>query len=388
MNLIIFSKIERDICVKSLLEKNNTEVLRQIINFAETEGITNNSICEYISVLLSNDDNIISRLAQSGKKIGDELMKVALMDIDKIFKKLFQTQIKYSPSGNDTGFCEAYIKSIRAMTDSQSPQELLDRLIMHYRTLGCGILAKYCAYKYDGVLTGISKIDNVSFDSLIGLDYQKKILIDNTKALINGKKANNVLLFGDRGCGKSSSVKALLNMFAKDGLRVIEIPKAHISDIPAISATLSEKPNKYILFLDDLSFESNDKEYKALKVAMEGQLQANGDNVLIYATSNRRHLIKETWADREGSEIHRNDHMQETLSLSERFGISLVFSALNQKEYLNVVAEILKRHGITMNEEIEKAALVWQMDYGSKNGRCANQFAADYLARMDNTLNN
>ncbi len=388
MNLIIFNKIERDICVKNILEKNNTEVLRTIISFAETEGITNNSICEYISVLLANDDNIISRLAQSGKKIGSELMKVALMDIDKIYKKLFQTQIKYSPSGNDTGFCDAYIKSIREMTECQSPEELLNKLIHHYRTLGSGILAKYCAFKYDGVLKGISKIDNSSFDSLIGLDYQKKILIDNTKALIKGKKANNVLLFGDRGCGKSSCVKALLNMFANEGLRVIEIPKAHITDIPAISAALNEKPNKYILFLDDLSFESNDTDYKALKVAMEGQLQANGDNVLIYATSNRRHLIKETWSDREGSDIHRNDHMQETLSLSERFGISLVFSTLNQKEYLNVVGEILKRHNVQMTEEIEKAALVWQMDYGSKNGRCANQFVADYLAKMDISLNN
>lgn len=383
MNLIIFGRLERDICVKSILEKNNTEVLRAIINFAETEGVTNNSIREYVSVLLANDDNIISSLAQSGKKIGDELMKIAAMDIDKIYKKLFQTQIKYSPSGNDTGFCDEYIASIRSMTESQSPEELLERLIYHYRTLGSGVLSKFVAFKYNGVLQGISKLDNVSFDELIGLDYQKNILIDNTKALIKGKRANNVLLFGDRGCGKSSSVKALLNMFSKDGLRVIEIPKAHIADIPAISSALNDKPHKYILFLDDLSFEAGDTDYKALKIAMEGQLQANGDNVLIYATSNRRHLIKETWADREGGEIHRNDHMQETLSLSERFGISLVFSSLNQKEYLNIVSEILKRHNVEMNDEIKQAALVWQMDYGTKNGRCANQFVASYLAKLE-----
>ncbi len=383
MNLIIFGRLERDICVKSILEKNNTEVLRAIINFAETEGVTNNSIREYVSVLLANDDNIISSLAQSGKKIGDELMKIAAMDIDKIFKKLFQTQIKYSPSGNDTGFCDEYIASIKSMTESQSPEELLERLIYHYRTLGSGVLSKFIAFKYNGVLQGISKLDNVSFDDLIGLDYQKKILIDNTKALIKGKRANNVLLFGDRGCGKSSSVKALLSMFSKDGLRVIEIPKAYIADIPAISSALNDKPNKYILFLDDLSFEAGDTDYKALKIAMDGQLQANGDNVLIYATSNRRHLIKETWADREGGDIHRNDHMQETLSLSERFGISLVFSSLNQKEYLNIVGEILKRHNVEMDDEIKQAALMWQMDHGTKNGRCANQFAASYLAKLE-----
>ena len=384
MDLIIFDKIRQNECVQAILERDNTKILKDIINFAETEGVTNNSIREYVSVLLANDDNIVSNLAQSGKKIGDELKKIAALDIDKIFKKLFSTQIKYSPSGNDTGFCRGYISSIKELTESQNSQELLERLIEHYRTLGSGILSKYIAFKYDGELLGISKTDSISFDSLVGLDYQKKILIDNTKAFISGKKANNVLLFGDRGCGKSSSVKALLNMFCDDGLRIIEVPKAHIADIPSLTAMLSEKPNKYILFLDDLSFESGDKDYKALKVAMEGQLQARGDNVVIYATSNRRHLIKETWEDRQGSDIHRNDHMQETLSLSERFGISLVFSSPNQKEYLNIVKEMLASHGLEMNADIERAAVVWQMDYGSKSGRCAKQFVLDYLSKVQN----
>lgn len=381
MELIIFDKICSDECIKAILERDNIKILKHIINFAETEGVTDSSIREYVSYVLANDDNIISHLAQSGKKIGTELIKIAAMDIDTIYKKLFSTQIKYSPSGNETGFCSQYIDSIRAMTKSENSQELLERLINHYRTLGSGVLSKYIAFKLDGELFGIEKVDSASFDSLVGLDYQKNILIENTKSFVEGKKANNVLLFGDRGCGKSSSVKALLNMFSDQGLRLIEVPKAHIADIPSLTAYLNDKPQKYILFLDDLSFESNDKDYKALKVSMEGQLQARGDNVLIYATSNRRHLVKETWEDRQGSDIHVNDHLQETLSLSERFGISLVFSSPNQREYLNIVKELLLGYGIEMTEEIEKAAVVWQMDYGSKSGRCAKQFVYDYIAK-------
>ena len=136
-------------------------------------------------------------------------------------------------------------------------------------------------------------------------------------------------------------------MFAKDGLRLIELPKQNIKDIPRLAKKLSEKPHKYILFLDDLSFEAEEPEYKSLKIAMEGQLQAQNDNMLVYATSNRRHLVKETLSDRQGDDMHRNDQMQETLSLSERFGISLVFSAPNQKEFLNIVAHMLEKHGVT-----------------------------------------
>ena len=381
MELIIFDKICSDECVNAIIERDNIRILKNIINFAEEEGVTDSSIREYVSVLLANDDNIISRLAQSGKKVGTELKKIAAMDMDAIYKKLFSTQIKYSPSGNDTGFCSQYIDSIRAMTESENSQELLERLIEHYSRLGSGVLSKYIAFKLDKELFGIEKVDVSSFDSLVGLEYQKNILIENTKSFVEGKKANNVLLFGDRGCGKSSSVKALLNMFSDQGLRLIEVPKAHIADIPSLTAYLNDKPHKYILFLDDLSFESNDKDYKALKVSMEGQLQARGDNVLIYATSNRRHLVKETWEDRQGSDIHVNDHLQETLSLSERFGISLVFSSPNQREYLNIVKELLLGYGIEMNEEIEKAAVVWQMDYGSKSGRCAKQFVYNYVSK-------
>lgn len=384
MDLFIFNNIEKDPCIKGILEKNDAEVLRNIIRFAETEGVTTNSICEYVAVYLANDDNILSALSQSGKTIGSDLYRLALMDIEQIYKKLFAITIKYSPSGNDTGYFDGYIKSIQDLTAAKSAKELLDLLIRHYRSFGGGILGKYTAYKYDGELKGISNTDKTTFDSLIGLEHQKEVLIENTEAFVDGRGANNVLLFGDRGTGKSSSVKALLNMFCDKGLRVIEVSKSGIKSIPYLTEYLSNKPNKYIIFLDDLSFESQDSDYKALKIAMEGQLQANPENVLIYATSNRRHLIKETYADRQGGEMHVNDNMQETLSLAERFGISLVFSAPNQKEYLHIVEELLKQKGIEMTAELEKQAIVWQMNYGGKSARCAKQFAASAAAKTVN----
>ncbi len=380
MDLIVFNNIENNPCIKGVTEKDNVVVFRSIIEFSETEGVTDNAIREYAAALLANDDNILSRLAQAGKRIGEDLYKLALMDIDRIYKKLFSIQIKYVPSGNPIGFYGGYVNSIRSITAAESAEELLDLLIDHYRKLGSGILSKYIAFKYDGILTGVSNTDSVTFDSLVGIEHQKKALIDNTNAFLKGRAANNVLLFGDRGTGKSSSVKALLNMFADSGLRIIEVPKHCIKDIPALSRQLADSPHKYIIFLDDLTFESHETEYRALKVAMEGQLQANPDNVLIYATSNRRHLIRENWSDREGGEIHVNDQLQETLSLSERFGISIVFSAPNQKEYLTIVSEMLKKYGIEMNGDIEKQAIVWQMNYGGRSPRCAKQFVTSYVS--------
>ena len=384
MDLIIFNDIENDPCIRGIIERDSITLLRHMVRFAETEGVTDECIKEYIATILANDENILSALAGKGLEIGDDLFRVAKSDISNIYKNFFSKQtIKYTASGNPTGYSEEYIESIKSITASMSADQLLERLIRHYRTLGFGLTSKYTAYKYEGALEGVSDVDMVDFDTLVGIDYQKKMLIDNTEAFIKGKPSNNVLLFGDRGTGKSSSVKALLNMFHHDGLRLIETPKRYIRDIPKLSKSLAGTPQKYIIFLDDLSFETHESEYRDLKIAMEGQLQANPSNVIIYATSNRRHLIRETWADREGGEVHRNDQIQETMSLAERFGISLVFPAPNQKEYLAIVKSMLERNGIELNAELEKRAIVWQMNYGGRNGRCAKQFVASLAGKKE-----
>ena len=172
VDLLIFNKIENDSCIKGVLEKNNVAVLRGIIEFSETEGVTSSAIKEYVATRLANDDNILSRLAQSDKQIGDDLYKLALLDIEQIYKKLFSIQIKYSPSGNQTGFYDGYINSIKAITEATSAGELLDRLINHYRMLGSGILSKYTAFKYDGALAGVSETDAITFGDLVGIEHQ------------------------------------------------------------------------------------------------------------------------------------------------------------------------------------------------------------------------
>lgn len=382
MNLYVLNTITNDIVINALISGQPEKVMHSIISFAETEGVTDNAFHEYVVSLIANNDNIVSKLAGAGKKIGKGLIDALKHDISVIFDKVFPAiSSEYTPSGNDTGFFDDYTASIKKLCEQNDTNSFADLLIEHYKKLGGGIISKYIAFKYDDELIGISNNDSITFSALVGLEYQKEILIGNTLAFIEGKTANNVLLFGDRGTGKSSSVKALLNMFSEEGLRVIEMPKKQIKNIPSLVNFLSGKPHKYIIFLDDLSFESNESDYKDLKVAMDGQLEARPDNVLIYATSNRRHLIKETWADREGGEIHTNDNIQETLSLSERFGISLVFSAPTQKEYLHIVSELLKSRGLEMNAEIERKAIVWQMNYSGRSGRCASQFVASYIAK-------
>ena len=379
MDLFIFDGIKDDPIVNAILEKDNATLLRGIVRFAETEGVTEDSLREYIATLLANDENVLSMLARGQKRIGDDLCRLAMLDIETVFTRLFDTKIKYKPSGNSTGYYVGYTESIRKITSSNTPNELLENLLSHYSSLGNGLLSKYIAFRYDGELKGIENSDKADFDDIVGMEHQKKVLTDNTKAYLEGKFANNVLLFGDRGTGKSTSVKALLNMFAKDGLRVIELPKSAITKIPELTKQLEDSPHKYILFLDDLTFERHDTEYRALKIAMEGQLQANAGNVLVYATSNRRHLIRETWADRDGGEVHVNDNKQEMLSLAERFGISLFFPAPDSKQYIEIVRVLLERNGIEMTEEIKKEAVRWEMNYGGKSGRCAKQFVADFL---------
>ena len=380
MELFIFYNVLQHSTIQALLAGENVHTMRELITFSETEGITDLPLTELIVSLLANDENILSGLVQANRKVGKDLYEFALKDLRKIFT-LFEkgAEFVYHNSKNASSFAQGYCTSIHNMTNAKTPEELLELLIAHYRLLGVGVFAKYIAFGFDGRVHGIAQIDReIVLDSLIGLVHQKKVLVENTEALLAGKQANNVLLFGDRGTGKSSCVKALLNLYASRGLRVIEVQKQQIHALAQLFSQLAAKPNQYIIFLDDLSFEKQDADYKALKTLMDGQLQAMPKNVVIYATSNRKHLVKESWSDRQPDDVHANDNMQETLSLAERFGISLVFSLPNQKEYLQIVGELLARNGIEMTAEIEKQAMVWQMNYGSKSPRCATQFVYAY----------
>ena len=269
----------------------------------------------------------------------------------------------------------------------------LEPLAAHYRQHGVGLFAQYKALQWQaGALIGIASPDRVQVTDLVGYEAQKEALLKNTLFLLNGYPALHVLLYGSRGSGKSSLVKGLLHRYSDDGLRLIEVAKAALTDLPAIVEQLRDLPQKFIIFVDDLSFEEDDDAYKALKVVLEGNLTARSQNVVVYATSNRRHLIREFFGDRprpsDGDEVHAWDTVQEKLSFSDRFGLTLTFEPANQKTYLQIIHHLAKQADIRLDSEaLEYQALQWATRHNGRSGRSARQFidflTAD-LAGVDN----
>ena len=229
----------------------------------------------------------------------------------------------------------------------------------------------------------INNMDKVMLDDLIGYEIQKKKLTDNTRAFVEGRKANNVLLFGDSGTGKSTSIKAIVNAFYDQGLRMIEIYKHQFQDLSNVIAQIKNRNYRFIIYMDDLSFEEFEIEYKFLKAVIEGGVETKPENILIYATSNRRHIIKETWSDRDDIKIengmHQSDTMEEKLSLVNRFGVTINYSKPSQKEYFQIVIGLARRAGLTMSDdELRLEANRWELSHGGISGRTAQQFV-NYL---------
>ncbi len=284
---------------------------------------------------------------------------------------------------------DAGLELANMLAVSQDWQSLLPDLAEFYRKNGAGIFGSYHALRWvrskgAGGFQGIVEPDPVTFDNLFGYRSERKIIINNTEKLLQGLPANNILLYGDRGTGKSSSVKALLHRFGSMGLRLIEVSKQDLADFPKIIHLLRQRVQKFIIFIDDLSFEENDAEYRYLKALLEGGLEARPQNVLIYATSNRRHLIKERFSDREDTalsdEKRLQDTLQEKLSLADRFGITVTFTSPAQAEYLAIVDGLTKQAGINIpKEELHRQAIQWELRYNGRSGRTARQFV-DWLA--------
>ena len=238
-----------------------------------------------------------------------------------------------------------------------------------------------------GYLQPVPHPHQIKLDDLHNVGEQKTEVVRNTEQFVRGFTANNVLLTGARGTGKSSLVKALLSRFAKDGLRVVEVDKYDLIDLPQITEMLRARPERFIVFCDDLSFESGDPGYKALKVVLDGSIATTSDNILVYATSNRRHLMPEYMAENlgtqyEGDEIRPAETVEEKVSLSDRFGIWLSFYPFDQGEYLVIAEQWLKYYGIKLfDDKARGAALQWALTRGTRSGRSAHQFARDYAGR-------
>ncbi len=276
---------------------------------------------------------------------------------------------------------------IQTLTDSKDWGRCYEALKSFHETQGCGGFAHYKAFLWHrsngkGTIAPVRNPDPVRLTDLIGYEMERSEVIRNTEQFLDGHSANNVLLYGDRGTGKSSTVKAILNEYYSRGLRVIEVPKNLLVDFSEIVSDLSRRNHKFIVFVDDLAFEDREENYTALKAVLEGSLEIKPGNVLIYATSNRRHLIKEKFSDRAGlqygdrdDEVRAYDTMQEKLSLADRFGITVVFSSPDKERYLHIIDELAERNGISIaRDELHREALKWELWYNGRSPRTAQQF--------------
>lgn len=262
--------------------------------------------------------------------------------------------------------------------------EAVDELSAYYREFGTGIFAEYRAFRWErGQLVAIAHPDFQQASDLIGYETQREMLLKNTEFLLSGSSALHILLYGSRGSGKSSLVKSLLRQYHDRQLRLIEVGKSELKDLSAIVEPLRNLPQKFIIFVDDLSFEEDDDAYKALKVVLEGNLTARPQNVVVYATSNRRHLVREFFDDRprpkDADEVHHWDTVQEKLSFSDRFGLTLTFEPADQATYLNMIHHLAQQAGITLeSEDLDYRALQWATRHNGRSGRTARQFI-DFL---------
>ena len=333
---------------------------------------------EYVKELCLNSENVYVK-AIGAQKIIPRYMRDAVEAELGVFQEI---------SALDKETLCAHLKYSGFLPDFTSTKSDLKDIYQHRAEnigkYGYGIYAKYRMFCVDenGCIVPVLHPDKTELCDLVDYEQERGIVMDNTQALLAGKPAANVLLTGDAGTGKSSTVKAVANALWDVGLRLIEMRKDQLRSIPKVLDELSSNPLKFVLFIDDLSFLKDDDNFNALKAVLEGSVTAKSSNVVIYATSNRRHIIKETFSDREGDDVHRNDTMQELISLSERFGIHITFSKPNKQTFLNIVHHLANENGIDMpTDELDLLAERFALERGGRSARLARQFIDGLLAR-------
>lgn len=357
-------------------------VLRAYSNFYKIVS-KHGALKAYLSKCILTDDNTFTRAACADKTselpasiidaVGFDLMK--LEELASITAKDIEESITYDDLKEIIKTVPKWETGTAAAPLGDNWSKYLDELISYHKVNGYGQYAKHIAFTWrDNQIKPISVTDLITLDDLKNYENQRQRVIDNTESFIAGHPANNVLLYGDRGTGKSSTVHALLNEYHNQGLRMIEIPKSAVADLGLIREQLVKSPMKFIIYIDDLSFDSNDTSFSELKAALEGSLSGRQSNILIYATSNRRHLIKENFSDRE-NDVNRGDTMQEQLSLSDRFGLTITFLNPNKFEYQDIVKKIALDRGLDVDmEHLCFKAEQWATRRGGRSPRCAKQF--------------
>ncbi len=405
----LFGRYEKGVYDRMELVRDINTQVKHILKVATDYGFDDNLWHNYLTFFLMMSENPFSLTCE---KVGaNEGTVNELVENDfRIFRSLFDYD--FDPIEKDLGIqCFSrlshyqavhkkelmYNKNVsekvrslsRKLEQTSDEKEFFDVITGFYKDYGVGMFGLNKAFRIEekpqgGILfRPINNMDTVMLSDLVGYEIQKKKLVENTEAFVKGKRANNVLLFGDSGTGKSTSIKAIVNQYYDDGLRMIEIYKHQFQYLSTVIADIKNRNYKFIIYMDDLSFEEFEIEYKYLKAVIEGGVETRPDNILIYATSNRRHLIKENWNDRNdqnnNNDKHHSDTVEEKLSLVNRFGVTISYEKPNQKEYFNIVVNLAKRAGITMSEEeLTREANKWELSHGGISGRTAQQFV-DYL---------
>ena len=396
---------EEQIAIKNRLRTDIYRQVKRLLEVATDYGFDKNLWHNYLAFLLITNENpfsitcekvgandgSVNYFAQNDFAAYKELFDYDFSDIEREldvdcfsrlsdYKAIGKKELMYNKNVSEK--VQALSLELEA---AKSGQDIFVSVTNFYKRYGVGMFGLNKSFRLkesdssDVEIQPINNMDKVMLDDLIGYEIQKKKLVDNTKAFVEGKKANNVLLFGDSGTGKSTSIKAIVNEFYEDGLRMIEIYKHQFKHLSNVIAQIKNRNYKFIIYMDDLSFEEFEIEYKFLKAVIEGGVETRPDNILIYATSNRRHLIRETWNDRNDMEhsedMHRSDTIEEKLSLANRFGVTINYSKPSQKEYFHIVEELAKKSGLDIpTEELKAEANKWELSHGGISGRTAQQF--------------
>lgn len=384
------------------LDKNSTNVSKTISKMLEVAGeygLHGNLWANILALALAYNENVYSKATEIVGETSGSINTFAIHDF-KILRELIQFVpningdllreiYHYEGNGRDSKLVNTRVRDrilrlSKQLIEADSDNEFKDIITEFYKEYGVGKFGLNKAFRIEegtdlktANIIPITRVEHVYLNDIIGYDLQKKKLTDNTESFINGKPANNCLLYGDAGTGKSSSVKAIVNEYYDKGLRIIEIYKHQFRYLSDILEQLKDRNYKFIIYMDDLSFEESELEYKYLKAILEGGFGRRPENVLIYATSNRRHLIRESFRDKTETdeELHTRDTVEEKLSLSARFGEKIYYGSPDKREFNSIVLSLAKKHNIDMDEgEILSKANMWELSHGGMSGRSATQF--------------
>ncbi|GMO04177.1 ATP-binding protein [Lachnoanaerobaculum sp. JCM 36186] len=395
-------KFEDTIRMFCALDKNSTNVSKTISKMLEVAGeygLHGNLWANILALALAYNENVYSKATEIVGETSGSINTFAIHDF-KILRELIQFVpningdllreiYHYEGNGRDSKLVNTRVRDrilrlSKQLIEAGSDNEFKDIITEFYKEYGVGKFGLNKAFRIEegtdlktANIIPITRVEHVYLNDIIGYDLQKKKLTDNTESFINGKPANNCLLYGDAGTGKSSSVKAIVNEYYDKGLRIIEIYKHQFRYLSDILEQLKDRNYKFIIYMDDLSFEESELEYKYLKAILEGGFGRRPENVLIYATSNRRHLIRESFRDKTETdeELHTRDTVEEKLSLSARFGEKIYYGSPDKREFNSIVLSLAKKHNIDMDEgEILSKANMWELSHGGMSGRSATQF--------------